>query len=293
MLDPYYDDNLHVIRIKYLKSISWRGDILEDDIKIINRKEFDMKGAVLIEGFPSVGMVSTIVSNYLIKILKLDYVGSVSSRHFYPTAIVTDSIPMPPLRIYAGKPMCEDGNICSKVVVLTSEFPPPTELMKPLVDNIIEWSDKVGIKQIISVEGIVNTKASTVDGVPDNNDGNTYGVASSNASREILKGLKSLTPLENGVITGISGVLLYEAERLGGDVICLLADAHSDYPDARAAARLIVSLDHFLPKIKLDPQPLIDEAELLESQLKKAVKQAQPALTRPPAVSDVSQHMYG
>ncbi len=266
---------------------------MEDDIKIINRKEFDMDGAVLIEGFPSVGMVSTIVSNYLIKILKLEYVGSISSRHFYPTAVVVNSIPMPPMRIYAGKPMCDDGNICSKVVVVTSEFPPPTELMKPLVDNIIEWSEKAGIRQIISVEGIVNTKADAANGASEDDEGATYGIASSEPSRELIKDLEALTPLENGVITGISGVLLYEAERLGRDVICLLADAHSDYPDARAAARLIVCLDNFLPKVKLDPQPLIDEAELLEGQLKKAVKQAQPAIQKSPALSEISQHMYG
>ncbi|MCK4756822.1 MAG: PAC2 family protein, partial [Thermoplasmata archaeon] len=104
---------------------------MDDDIAIIERKEVDMKDAVLIEGFPSVGMVSTIVSNYLIKMLNLEYVGLVSSRHFYPTAIISDSVPLPPLRIYSGKPICLEKSICSKVVVLTSEFPPPTELIKP------------------------------------------------------------------------------------------------------------------------------------------------------------------
>ncbi|MCK4756821.1 MAG: PAC2 family protein, partial [Thermoplasmata archaeon] len=76
------------------------------------------------------------------------------------------------------------------------------------------------------------------------------------------------------------------------DVICMLADAHQDYPDARAAARLIESLDNFFPKLKLDPQPLIDEAELLEKQLKKAMEQAKPALPGPSAMSSMS-HMYG
>ena len=44
---------------------------MDDDIQILERKKIDLKGAVLIEGFPSVGMVSTIVSNYLIKVLEL------------------------------------------------------------------------------------------------------------------------------------------------------------------------------------------------------------------------------
>ncbi len=257
---------------------------MDDDIAIIERKEVDMKDAVLIEGFPSVGMVSTIVSNYLIKMLNLEYVGLVSSRHFYPTAIISDSVPLPPLRIYSGKPICLEKSICSKVVVLTSEFPPPTELIKPLVDKIIDWSEKKGIRQIISVEGILNSKPE--------GEATTYGIATTQSSRDLLKGIPGLTALESGVITGISGVLLHEAERLERDVICMLADAHQDYPDARAAARLIESLDNFFPKLKLDPQPLIDEAELLEKQLKKAMEQAKPALPGPSAMSSMS-HMYG
>lgn len=245
-----------------------------------------MEGAVLIEGFPSVGMVSTIVSNYLIKMLKLEFVGQISSRHFYPTAVISDSVPLPPIRIYAGKPLCEEGSICSKVVVVTSEFPPPIELMQPLVDKIIAWSKEKKIAKIVSVEGILNSK-------PQDEEGATYGIATMDGGRQLLKKVKDLTPLENGVITGISGVLLHEAERLRQDVICLLVDAHQDYPDARAAAQLIVTLDHFLPKLKLDPQPLIDEAEYLEEQLKKAMSQARPAMPAAPAISDGSSHMYG
>ncbi len=260
---------------------------MDDDIEMIVRKKADMAGAVLVEGFPSVGMVSTIVSNYLIKVLDLDYVGYISSRHLYPTAVINNSVPMAPLRIYFGKPKCKEGNICEKVVVITSEFPPPTELMKPLVDKIIKWTHEQEIRQIISVEGILNSNPDGAAG------GSNYGISSTAMTRDKIKDIDNMVQLENGIITGISGVLLYEAERLQRDVICLLADAHPDYPDARAAARLIESLDNFLPDIKLDPQPLIDEAELLEAQLKKAMAQAKPALPGQTVLSDTSSHMYG
>ncbi len=282
---PILDPSTSVIYLRVFED-SWPGDILDDDIEIMIRKEADMKGAVLIEGFPSVGMVSTIVSNYLIKVLDLEYIGYISSRYLYPTAVINNSVPMAPLRIYFGKPKCKEGNICEKVVVVTSEFPPPNELMKPLVDKMIEWTHEQGIRQIISVEGILNSKPNS------EGDGSTYGISSTAVTREKIKDLPDLIQLENGIITGISGVLLYEAERLQRDVICILADAHPDYPDARAAARLIESLDHFLPDIKLDTQPLIDEAELLESQLKKAMAQAKPAIPSHPVMSD-SSHMYG
>ncbi|MDO9538150.1 MAG: PAC2 family protein [Thermoplasmata archaeon] len=256
---------------------------MKDDIEIIERKEFNVEGAVLIEGFPSVGMVSSIVSNYLIKVLNMEYIGSVRSRHFQPTAIIANGVPMPPVRIYSGQPIEKKDCICDRLVVLTSEFPPPIELMAPMVDKILEWTAQKKIKTVISVEGIIN-ESKTQD------QHSTYAIASTPAARKILES-KKITPLENGIITGISGVLLHEAERTGRDVICLLGDANPQIPDARAAVRLIEVLDGFLPKIKLDTQPLIKEAERLEGQLKGALMQAH-AMNKP-GQQEPAPVMYG
>jgi uncharacterized protein len=258
---------------------------VDDDIQIVERKEVNVKGAVLIEGFPSVGMVSSIVANYMIKMLKMEYVGSVNSRYFQPTAIIADSVPMPPVRIFAGQPVEAKDCICDRLVVLTSEFPPPVELMKPMVDKIFKWSGDKGIKLTVSVEGIVNESSK-----PEEH--GTYAIASTEKARKLLEN-KNIIPLQNGIITGISGILLYEAERLQKDVICLLSDANPQIPDARAAARLIEVLDKFLPRIKLDPLPLIDEAEKIESQLKKAVMQAHAMNVLPQEQKDSPSVMYG
>jgi uncharacterized protein len=257
---------------------------LEDDIQILERKDVSVKDAVLVEGFPSVGMVSSIVANYMIKMLDMEYIGSVNSRYFHPTAVIANFVPMPPVRIYSGQPVeCEDA-ICDRLVVLTSEFPPPIELMKPLVDKILNWSNENGIKTVVSVEGIVNDSAKTESA-------NTYAIASTENTKKLLE-KKKITPLENGIITGISGVLLHEAERMNRDVICLLSDANPQIPDARSAARLIEVLDQFLPKLKLDSQPLIEEAERLESQLKQAIMQAK-AMNVSPQGQEPASVMYG
>jgi len=257
---------------------------MEDDIQIVERKEVQVKDAVLIEGFPSVGMVSSIVANYMIKKLEMEYIGSVNSRYFHPTAIIADSVPMPPVRIFAGQPVETKECICDRLVVLTSEFPPPPELMKPMVDKILTWTGEKEIKVLVSVEGIVNEN-------PRTDDPNTYAIASTANSRKLLEN-KNITTLESGIITGISGVLLHEAERMQRDVICLLSEANPQIPDARSAARLIEVLDQFLPKLKLDPQPLIEEAERLEAQLKQAIIQAQTMNVGPKA-RDTSSVMYG
>jgi uncharacterized protein len=239
---------------------------MQDDIEIIERKDVNVQGAVLIEGFPSIGMVSSIVANYLIRTLNMEYIGSIRSRHFQPTAVISAGVPMPPVRIYAGQPVEKKDCICERLVVVTSEFPPPAELMQPLASHLLDWARKKGIKTVISIEGIINESRN-------HEEHGTYAIASSPTARKLLENRK-ITPMQNGIITGISGVLLHEAERAGQDVICLLSDANPQIPDARAAARLIEILDGFLPKIKLDPQPLIKEAERLEGQLKQAVMHA-------------------
>lgn len=257
---------------------------MEDDIQILERKDVNVKDAVLVEGFPSVGMVSSIVANYMIKMLDMEYIGSVNSRYFHPTAVIANSVPMPPVRIYAGQPVqCEDS-ICERLVVLTSEFPPPMALMKPLVDKILNWAKEKEIKTVVSVEGIIHENVMTEAT-------STYAIASTDNARKLLEN-KNITPLESGIITGISGVLLHEAERMGRDVICLLSDANPQIPDARSAARLIEVLDQFLPKLKLDPKPLIEEAARLEEQLKQAMIQAK-AINVGPMGQDPASVMYG
>lgn len=254
---------------------------MEDDTEILMEKDVNVKGAVLIEGFPSVGMVSSIVANYMIKTLKMEYVGCIRSRHFQPTAVISDGVPMPPVRIYAGQPVEKKNCICEQLLVITSDFPPPVELILPMAQKLLDWKAKAGIKTIVSIEGIVN-----VSKKPDEH--GTYAIGSTGPARKMLEDGK-MAPLKNGIITGISGVLLHEAERTGRNVVCLLADANPQIPDARAAAKLIELLDAFLPGTKLDPAPLIQEAERLESHLKEAVMQA-GALNTP---KKGDQMMYG
>ena len=74
--------------------------------------------------------------------------------------------------------------------------------------------------------------------------------------------------------------------------MALLVEADPSYPDARAAAKLIELLDKLLPNIKLDTEPLIEEAERIEKQIKSMMEsRLQPGSTD---VSDTTDTMlYG
>jgi uncharacterized protein len=80
-----------------------------------------------------------------------------------------------------------------------------------------------------------------------------------------------------GVITGVAGVLLNEGKSRDFDVISVMAEAHPDYPDARAAAKVIETIDKMLLHIHLDAKPLYIEAEKIEGQLKSIHAQAKPS----------------
>ena len=92
------------------------------------------------------------------------------------------------------------------------------------------------------------------------------------------------------MITGVTGVLLYEGVLMKRDVICLLSEAHSTYPDSRAAGNLLKKIDIMLPEIKIDADPLYKEAEKIEKQIKKFMKQSKPTA---PSIPPIPTQMYG
>jgi len=254
-----------------------------DEIKIFENKELDLSNSMLLVAFPTVGLISSIVGHYIIDTLKLEEVGSIVSKFFSPTAIIHKSKPSPPVRIYAGKKICGPDGSCEQLTVIISEFMPPLEIIKPLTDKIFQWSKEKKCKMITALEG--------THAIGDRNEKkiNIFGVGSNNKMNQILKNNK-IKLTEEGMITGVTGVLLYEGVLLNQDVICLLAEAHASYPDSRAAAALLEKLDIMLPLIKIDPTPLYDEAEKIEENIKKFMKQSKPTA---PVIGTSPSHMYG
>jgi uncharacterized protein len=104
-----------------------------------------------------------------------------------------------------------------------------------------------------------------------------YGVGSTSAATKRIKD-NGVELLENGMITGISGMLLNEGARLGKDVICIIAEAKENFPDAKAAVRLVQIMDKIMPEVEIDTKPLEKEAEKLEKEIKEALAKVQAPL---------------
>lgn len=266
----------------------------------------DLSSAMLLECFPTVGLVSTIAASYLVSQLKLEPKGSVSAPWSAPLSVVLAGTPLPPIRLYGGEKVCGiDGN-CDQLFILMSEFPVPDFGIQPLSTALLDWASERGCREIVSLEGLPRfgededdedeaaaaaaAKAELATGAA-----KVYGVGTTARARKMLQREK-VEQMSSGVITGISGVIMWMAEQRRMDAVCLLAEAFRQFPDARAAAGLVRIVDGMLKNIAVEIEPLMEQAHALEKQIKKAVDaavQAQQARQVAPHTSYASPNMYG
>ena len=136
-----------------------------EEIKVYELRKVDLKGATVIDGFPSVGLVSSIVANYLINFLKLEQIGIMDSLYFPTVSLVREAEPLNPVRIYAGEKIMSPDGESDQVVAFISEFQPPPNLVKPIAHTMLDWAEEQRCKQLISPEGLVidKTEEGTVE----------------------------------------------------------------------------------------------------------------------------------
>ena len=107
---------------------------MSNPITIRSIAKHNLKDAVLIDGFPGVGLVGTIVANFLINTLKLEQIGVIDSHKFPAISVIKDGLPHNPMRLYSGQQVCNDGT-CNQVVVSVTEFTNTTQITKEYVKS--------------------------------------------------------------------------------------------------------------------------------------------------------------
>jgi uncharacterized protein len=223
--------------------------------------------------------VSTIAANYLIDALNLRQIGALDSGEFPALSVVHTGEPLSPVRIYAG-----DQPTGQKIVVFVSEFKPKPHLINEISAAIMEWVNQKHCRLMISPEGmVVEGKNAEEEAVAE-----AYAIGSTNGVRQMLA-MKNIPQFKNGIIAGVSGVLLNKGKQSAFDVISILTEAHPKYPDARAAAAAINVIASIID-IDINVAPLYEESERIEQQLQKFHQQAKPMVssTRAP-----QPNMYG
>ena len=233
------------------------------DIEFRTFKEVDLRGGTVIEAIPSVGLVSTIAATYMITTLPVDQVCALDSEDFPPLSMVYAYKPKFPVRIYALPEV--------KLSIFIAEVPLAPRVHRSLALALLRWATTHRCRQIVSLEGL------PLPGEAKQQDVQVWGVGSTDTARKTLDDA-GIPKLETGIISGVSGVLLNEARWQFYDVVTLLAEARATMPDAYAAARLLEATDKLLPEVKMNLEPLREQAKALEVHLKQLREEAKPAI---------------
>ena len=250
-------------------------------------------GPLVVSCFPSIGFVSSIVAHYLVDKLDLELVGGVRHPKLPPVCLVQDGKPLPPMRFYSGEPICNMER-CDKIVLIASEIQVLPELNLPLADTLLDWCTENGVGATMLIDSYaqgIGQQHSIFD--DDQTDETLLGIGSTEVSHQTLEGL-GVPLLKQGVVGGITGVMMGESRRRGVDVMAILAESDGEIggslPDARAAARIIECLDDLLPAVHLDPEPLLAEAQRIEGEIREMMA---VHLNPPADAGDSLGSMYG
>ncbi|HEV2317498.1 MAG TPA: PAC2 family protein [Thermoplasmata archaeon] len=240
------------------------------ELRIVETRDDSLKGAMMVVGFPTHGLVGSVAASYLVHALDMSAIAYAMSEAFPPTVIMEEGIVSAPVRIYASKIVCGPDRRCDQLVVALSDIQPSAEVLNKLSRTLLDWAETKGVQLVIAVEGQpVEDEART---------GDARVVAMTNrAAADLLE--KYHFERANGVVTGFSGGLMLSAIGRPLPVVCLVAQAHKDFPDARAAAKVIESINPLVPMLVLDTKPLREKARQIESEVRKSLAQQRQSLS--------------
>ena len=225
-------------------------------------------GGTAVCGFSPVGSVGVLATSHLIQTLELNPMGTVMHPEFPAIALIHDSVPKHPVRVYQG-----DG-----LGVFTAEIQFPSDNDVYFGETVLEWFTKGGFDRLIVIDGVVSNDL----GIKEDSD--LWGVSSTQMSRKQLDNA-SIQQIQHGIVAGISGYLIAEGERRGLDVTALLAECNPMYPDARAALIAIEGLRELIDR-EIPVQGLLDDARNIEERVREAFERAQSMALPPPATDD-------
>jgi len=216
------------------------------------------KNAIIFEGFQGIGLVATLAAQYIADKTNAKMIGHITSSGFPPMALLVNGEIKNPMVVYHFK---KNGQ---NYLIFESELPVPHKLINGLAETIAEFAKKNKAKQIVCLEGIATTHAPV--------ESNVFAFATSKLLDKKIKSKVAI--LQNGIIVGVSAALMTHAKILDVPSICLIAEAHADFPDGIAAAGLVKKVN-LIYGFDIDVSSLEKESKKFEDQLLSVIDKAQ------------------
>jgi len=252
------------------------------DVRIVETRDESLKGAMMVVGFPTHGLVGSVAASYLVHALDMSLVAYITSEQFPPTVIMEEGVVNAPVRLYASKLVCGVDRSCDQLVVVIADIQPPVGLLNHLGRVLLDWAEAKGIQLVIAIEG---------QPIESEVHGDARVVAMANrAAAPLLE--RYAFQAANGVVTGLAGGIMLGALGRVMPVLCLVAQAHKDYPDARAAAKVIETVNPLVPLLVLDTKPLREKARQIESEVRKTLQQTRESVSKMRAETEGPGEMY-
>ncbi|MDR1690513.1 MAG: PAC2 family protein [Candidatus Methanoplasma sp.] len=245
------------------------------ETKIIKYSDQKYDNPIAIVGFPGIGLVGSIFTSFIVRELDMEVIAGISSPEFPPYTLIQKGNPYPPIRVYGCRR--ENGSeYCGDLIIVTTEITLKPEQYYALNSTLMGLFKDLGISSVIALEGIPQFEEGMA----------IMACGSSKASKERIEAL-GIKVLDEGLVRGPTGIMLYEGLYSNMDVIALLCPANPAMPDPRSAAKILEPLSKLMPELNIDTGPLYKEAEEIENKIKQQ-QEYEGGL----ASKDV-QHLYG
>jgi len=215
-------------------------------MKIVEYLQKNYKGYNLIEGFPSPDLTATITTKYLIDTLKMEKIGHVESKMFFPVVRINKGLPEAPIRLYASDK--------HKLIAILPDQIIPGNLVFEYCKVLLEWANKKKIEGIYTVASLQAQKPST----------NVYAVTNNKYGLANLK-KNEIELIKDGLTSGIGAILLSEEKKLP---VYLIMGAISEKTSYEVAARILETLNKLF-QTQIDTQPLRKQSDKLIQNVKK------------------------
>jgi len=207
----------------------------------------EIENAIVLEGSPGLGLLGNIVGWLLVDELKMREIGYIDSKYFPPLAVLYRGVAIHPFRVYEREGL----------VLFLSDFILPSSIVYDMTNAMVKWMKRNNSKELITFNSVIARQKSHL-------------VAGAANSKDALKRLRKLNIpiLPFGNINGISGTLLTRCAIENIPASCLFGEILTPYPDPRAAAEVVKILNKMLG-LEVNTEPLLEEAQAIESRLKK------------------------
>ncbi len=224
-------------------------------------KKAELKGSILIEGFPGAGLVGPMSISYIVEKKKLDYIGYITGDSLPPLVSIHGGVPMPSIRIYHSK---KQNFVC-----ILAEFALPPDATYEVSEKIVSFIESNGISEVISVGGMPIREGDEkyLDSV-------FYITSSKELSERAQKA--GIKPVTEGISTGVSALIMLRSEQEGIDNLNLLIPVRDGITDPKYAELAIEAIKDFI-KLDIDTTELAKEAKIVESRVNEIINKSKQA----------------